>query len=241
MHGSSHRSVAAWFLGTWALTVHGVPAGPWRAGKAVSLVRYLLVNHDRLISAERLQNLLWPHRPTADRSVSLRVAVHAVRRGLGGGACNAYGAQLISRDGGYELCTSSLWLDFEEFVSRAAAARAAASAGNPLDTQHACEAALTLYQGPFLPGVDADWALDHREWLRTLAMDVVTHLHRAAEAAGDPLLAAQVCHRALRLDPYGTEYRALIGAYRQQHRAGSHHPAHASTHHPPARAHSRTD
>src|SRR2546429_2971538 len=64
-------------LGTFAVTVRGTPIRRWQAGKARALFQYLLLRRGTPVPRGTLLEALWPD---ADTSLSLRVAVHALRQ-----------------------------------------------------------------------------------------------------------------------------------------------------------------
>lgn len=207
-----NATVEARFLGGYSLTVGGQPMPGWRAGKAKALFQYLVVHRNRVVSRERLHEALWPGRRPQGSS-SLNVAIHAVRCGLA-----VTDAVVIERcDDGYVLRADSLWTDFEAVeASVEAGYHAAANGDRGLAAEHFRDA-VRLYSGVFLPDVDADWAAERREWLRTLMLQALTWLCDGELAAGDMWAAIRWCRQMLEVDNYAEwAYQTLVDIHAQR-------------------------
>jgi DNA-binding SARP family transcriptional activator len=74
-----------------------------------------------------------------------------------------------------------------------------------------CEEALALCDGPLLPGVEDEWALDARESHRQRTVAVLESLAAAADDAGDSRRAVDLTRRQAALEPLSEEiHRALM-------------------------------
>src|ERR1700730_12579020 len=79
----SAPTVAAYCLGTFKLSLRGGPLAAWQSGRERNLFEYLVNHHDRVIPRDVLIEALWPDPDVrAAARVSLKVAVHALRRAL---------------------------------------------------------------------------------------------------------------------------------------------------------------
>jgi DNA-binding SARP family transcriptional activator len=186
-------------LGGFGVTVDGVPVHRWRAGKARSLFQFLVVNRNRLVTADRLREVLWPGSP---RSGALKVAVHAVRKVLGELSSDM---TVVQDGGGYLLCASSVSVDAERVEALAGQARAAERAGLGRRARALHRAVAHLHTGEFLVGERADWVVEHREWLRATVLHSLRTLREHASRDGDHLDVLSTCRRILELDPFAED------------------------------------
>ncbi len=199
MQPSVGAPVAVRLLGDFSMDVCGQPVGPWRGGKARGLFQYLLLNRGRLVVRERLQDVLWPDADRARGGTSLKVAAHALREVIARIPAEA-GLSLVYQDHGYLLRAERVWIDVDEFER-------SCSAG-------ADRAAMHLYRGDFLGGEAASWAVEQREWYRSLALRVLDRLRDAALHRGDDIELVGWCRRSLAIDPSReATYQALMTAH----------------------------
>jgi two-component SAPR family response regulator len=205
--------VAVRYLGDFSLLIDGQEVSRWRAGKTRSLFQYLLVNRDRLVLRERLQEVLWPGVDWSHNSSSLKVAVHALRQILkdipqsGGRPV----MEVCHQDYGYVLRARGIKVDFEELESQFNAAQAAEARGDTAEALRCCRRVSALYAGDFLPGESADWVQEQREWNRSIALRAIDRLRADALAREQYTEVITWCRRILDIDPYREQvYRLLM-------------------------------
>lgn len=193
-------------LGGFGVTVDGVPVPRWRAGKARSLFQYLLVNRNRLVTGDRLREVLW--RAGTPQSGALKVAVHAVRRVLDELPADM---TIVQDGGGYLLRASAVSVDTERVDALAEQARVAARAGDEAKALRLHRGVVAHYTGEFLVGEQADWVVEHREWLRATVLHSLRTLREHALRDGDFLDVLAACRRILEMDPYAEDaYQSLM-------------------------------
>lgn len=199
MQPSTGMPVAVRLLGDFSVDVGGRSVGPWRGGKARGLFQYLLLNRGRLVVRERLNEVLWPGTDRARGGSSLKVAAHALREVLSRVPAEA-GLELIYQDHGYLLRAERVWIDVDEFE------RCCNTGGD--------RAAMQLYRGDFLGTESSPWAMEQREWYRSLALRVLDRLRDAALHGGDDIELVTWCRRSLEIDPSReATYQALMAAH----------------------------
>ena len=123
------------------------------------------------LSREKLAAILWPESGKQQASHSLNVAVHALRKELGSDVIQSVGTNL-------ELDLAALDCDAVKFVTAVAA--------------NDMQAAVRLYNGPFLDGFFLDAAEEFEQWqegervrLAALHRQALEALATNAERAGD--------------------------------------------------------
>jgi DNA-binding SARP family transcriptional activator/TolB-like protein/Tfp pilus assembly protein PilF len=178
--------------------------------KARALLGYLAAQDGRLVSRERLADLLWPYQGSEQARHSLRNCLLELRKALGPQATHYLVAD-FSNCGIRDVVVD---LDRFERLSRS-------------QTATELQAAADLYRGEFL----ADFHIDSepfQEWLaaerdRTLALicSILQRLVAGQDAAGEPDAAIQSGRRLVALDPL-SEFgqRALMRAYAKAGRRG---------------------
>ena len=204
--------VAVRYLGDFALSVNGSQVSRWRAGKTRSLFQYLLVNRERLVLRERLQEVLWPGVDWSNNSSSLKVAVHALRQILK--SIPQVGREPVMevchQDYGYVLHARGVTVDFEELEAQFDAAQAAESHGDVAAALRCCRRVSALYAGEFLPGESAEWVAEQREWNRSIALRAIDRLRADALAREQFTEVITWCRRILDIDPYREQIYQLL-------------------------------
>jgi len=196
MNDSTPTTLVVRSLGDFSVTVAGTPVESWRAGKARNLFQFLLFNRGHVVPRDRLCQVLWPD-SDGDRSTSLKVAAHALRRILGTDEVS-----ISYQDVGYLLRCDGVWVDIEQFEATIEAARAAERDGDPGRALAAHHRATTLYQGDFLDGETASWADGQRQWARSMVLGSLNHLRADAMRRSDPGAVITWCRRILSIDPF---------------------------------------
>ncbi len=207
-------TVRIYCFNDFRLVINDASVNHWKAGKACELFQLLLLNRGKVLTRDILNDALWPNRSTSNRSTSLKVAVHTLRRILeraNDGDEREPALRLSTRDSGYRLDVQGTWIDTEAFKSSIVRAHLEHNRGN-LDQELAeYRYALDLYCGDYLPCLTSDWACIEREWLRGQALLALRRLAHAGLDAGDDYSVVDACRRILAIEPYCEEaYRLLI-------------------------------
>ncbi|MCT7357398.1 winged helix-turn-helix domain-containing protein, partial [Streptomyces sp. 15-116A] len=214
--GIARQAVRIRFFGDFELSVNGAPVRRWRAGKARGLFQFLVIHRGQTLTRDRLYEALWPGSDRSAGDSSLKVAAHALRRVLDAhpdSPC-ASGIRLTYRDFGYVLDVEDLWSDVDRFRELVHSGLRAAAAGDRGAARERLRSAVALYAGEFLRGESADWVVEQREYLRSLALRALEVLRAdAAEREDFPEL-IEVCRSTLGIDRHHEEtYRALMTAH----------------------------
>ncbi|MFF6983650.1 BTAD domain-containing putative transcriptional regulator [Streptomyces sp. NPDC008343] len=214
--GIARQAVRIRFFGDFELTVNGAPVRRWRAGKARGLFQFLVIHRGQTLTRDRLYEALWPGSERSAGDSSLKVAAHALRQVLDAhpnSPCTS-GIRLSYRDFGYVLDIADLWSDVDRFRELVHTGLRAAAAGERGAARERLRSAVALYTGEFLRGESADWVLEQREYLRSLALRALEMLRAdAAEREDFPEL-IEVCRSTLGIDRHHEEtYRALMAAH----------------------------
>ena len=184
-------------LGDFSVSVGGAPILHWRAGKARSLFQFLLINRDRLVSADRLREVLWPAGDHSPQSSSLNVAMHAVRRVLSQPEDGAERMCVEHHNGYYRLTVRDASIDVEELDN---CARAAVRTHDLTAAHRLHQRVAALYTGEFLAGEHADWVVEQREWCKSTVLHSLRELRARALRNNDYPKTIDACRRALDID-----------------------------------------
>lgn len=214
--GIARQAVRIRFLGDFELTVNGAPVRRWRAGKARGLFQYLVIHRGQTLTRDRLYEVLWPGCDRSAGGSSLKVAAHALRRVLDAHPDSPHesGIRLHYRDFGYVLDIAELWSDVDRFQELVHGGLRAAGAGDRGAARERLRSAVGLYAGEFLRGESADWVVEQREYLRSLALRALDVLRADAVERDDFPELIEICRRTLGIDRHHEEtYRALMAAH----------------------------
>lgn len=198
-------------LGTFDLSVEGVPFDQWRSGKARSLFQFLISQRGKAISRDTLINALWPDTSVGAPGTSLKVAVHSLRQVFRRLKSPAPAPKIICQGLGYRLVAPELWLDVEEFEHFYAVGRIHEQDGRASEAMNAYIRAAELYRGDFLEEEPDDWPAFRREHLKDQYLFTLTRLATMAQQGGDFQGAIGWCHRLLAKDRCREDtYRTLM-------------------------------
>ncbi|GAA1305258.1 AfsR/SARP family transcriptional regulator [Saccharothrix xinjiangensis] len=133
----------------------------------------LAVDVNHVVPAERLVERVWGVDPPRRAQATLSSYVSRLRQALAGNTTNPAGtatsatgtgtgtASLVHRSGGYALLTERTSVDLHRFHHLRA--RAAAAGGDDAQVEQLLTAALGLWRGEALTGVDSAWAATERD------------------------------------------------------------------------------
>src|SRR5262245_47110997 len=145
-----------------------------------AVLAYLLLNARTVLSADRLIDAVWGQTPPDTARAQIHAAVTAIRRVLR--AAGAEGA-LVTRGAGYVALPAPGQLDLDEFTTLVTAAQAQA-ANDPEAAVAQIRAALGLWRGEALAGVNADYAASARARLEERRLTAVERLAELELALG---------------------------------------------------------
>lgn len=180
------------------------------AGRAVSLLGYLVCHPENPQPRAHLAGLLWPESEHAQARTNLRRELHRLRILLRDSACLKVDAGFLCWRRGPDSV-----VDVHEFLTACRDAVTAVEAGDRERVEREGGQALALYRGAFLPGCYDDWALDARQDLARQCVDVCDQVAAYLLSCGDPVAAAVFARRRVALEPLEeTGYRLLMRAQR---------------------------
>ncbi len=139
-------------LGPLALLADSKPVDIGSTRQRVVLA-VLLLNADRVVSRDRLVDALWDRNAPATANSQIQFCVSALRRKLA-----AHGAAdvIATTPPGYLLRLGDHTLDAQEFELLVESGRAAAADGRPHEAVRHLLAALEVWRGPALAGVNSE-------------------------------------------------------------------------------------
>ncbi len=176
-----------------------IQSGDWRPA-ARDLFFYLLFEGPA--DREQVGLAFWEDASPKQIRANFHVTVHRIRQALGENA-------ITHQDGAYGVNPEiDLWCDAQELEKLASQARLLPP--HDARTEDLWRRAVGLYQGEFLPSLDADWAIRYRESLGELYMEALMGLGECARVRRDFREALAIFKRALDLDPYREEFHREI-------------------------------
>jgi LuxR family transcriptional regulator, maltose regulon positive regulatory protein len=172
----------------------------WRTVTARELFLYLLFygSHDR----EQISLEFWPDSAPRQVRASFHTTLYRARQALGENT-------IVFQDNVYLVNPElDIWCDAQELERLVRQARHMP----PRDarTEDLWQRAVNLYQGDFLPSLDADWVFTRREALREVYLEALTGLGECAQARQDFRTALHSYKSALSVDPYRENIHRMI-------------------------------
>jgi predicted ATPase/DNA-binding SARP family transcriptional activator len=186
-------------LGSFEVTLEGVPVSGFVSNKVRALLAYLAVESDRPHRRETLAGLLWPDWPDTSARSNLRNALANLRKVVGDREADPP-YLLSSRETLQFNLASDHWLDVATFR---------AAVGGPSPNVERLQEALSLYRGCFLEGfaiADStayeDWCLLVREQLQGQCLTALEQMMAHCEGQGEIRRALDYSQRLLALAPW---------------------------------------
>ncbi|MDX2163736.1 MAG: tetratricopeptide repeat protein [bacterium] len=193
-------------LGAEKVERDGVPIlpGEWRATAARELFFYLM-----FVGKARRETIsldFWPDHSAEKVRSNFHTTLYRVRQALGENVVIYQGEQ-YSINGDLDI-----WCDahaFEKLVERAQNLSL-----RDARTEDLFRRAVDLYQGDFLPLLEAEWIASTRERLRDLYLESLIGLGYCAEARADHRQSISLFKQALKVDPFREDiHRAIMAGY----------------------------
>jgi DNA-binding SARP family transcriptional activator len=175
--------------------------------KPRQILQILAAHHGRVMSKERLADLLWWDSPPAHPAGSIEHYVAVLRRRLHGRACPD--RPIVQTEGsGYSLDVSRVSVDLADFRS------AVADVSTWLHIERV-RAALRLSESDaFTEEPDAEWAESIRREVEGRRCDLLVRAAELGLADGDALAAARDAAEAIAVEPHlESAHRVLIAAH----------------------------
>lgn len=179
------------------------------SSRAIDLLAYLLLGHDRPHPREKLAETLWPEQPGAHSRKALRQALWSLRRIIaellpGGSDFLTADSETIQIN-----MTAGLWIDIAIFEAACNETRGIPGPHLSADMALRLHQAADLYTGDLLEGSYKEWCVYERERFHVMLITILDKLTDRALARHDAETAIEFGHRMLRFD------RARERTYRQ--------------------------
>lgn len=197
---SAGPALAVYFLAPFQIIRNDTRLADWAQCKSKSIFKYLIAHHQHPVARDVLMEKFWPEAdPVAARN-NLNVAIYKLRKVL---ACGDSTPCVVQEGGSYRLNPAlPLWLDADQFMLHAEAARRHERAGRIEPALQECHAAEMLYQQAYLDEDRyEDWIIPVRQSMQQNHLDILDCLYRHAFQAGDYKSCITVCRRMLEVDP----------------------------------------
>ncbi|HEX8157697.1 MAG TPA: AAA family ATPase [Solirubrobacteraceae bacterium] len=154
---------------------------PGRQGR--TLVAYLVLNRDRLVSRDELSDILWPSQPPAAPEAALNSLLAKVRRALGPSMIKGRRALMLELPPDAQIDVTAVSEQIEE-------AERALGDGDPATALEAAQAVLDVLSLSLLPDLAGDWIETWRRRFDELAPRAMEVAARAGLALGESNLPA---------------------------------------------------
>jgi SARP family transcriptional regulator, regulator of embCAB operon len=205
--------LTAHLLGALRVTVDGNLVDTASSRRTRNLIAYLLAHRPASAPRDGIMEAFWPGVEPALARNRLHVALSGARRALR----SACPVPVIERHfGAYRIAGSlDVWIDVEQFEQACADGKAADRAGDATAAAHHYEAACQLYEGDFLAEEPyAEWALERKDGLRLLAVEIQSRLVEIYAGRRDYGPASLLGRRILTIDPCNEQvHRRLMNVY----------------------------
>jgi len=205
--------VTAHLLGTFRVSIEGVPVDTEASRRVRHLIAYLLTHRRAPVHRDVLMNVFWPNATPAAARNNLHVTLSALRQVLRAAGPHAVVERRFDayRIGGQ----AAVWTDMEQFERLCDAGAQAERYGDGAAARHSYEAAGQLYEGDLLAEEPyLEWAAPIRETLRLTAIATQIRLVDSYLDRDDPASAATVARRVVAMDPCNElAHRQLLRCY----------------------------
>jgi DNA-binding SARP family transcriptional activator len=146
--GSAPVAVDFRLLGPLEILVDGVPQA-MPGGKPKSLLAVLLINRNRVVSADSLADAMWDSEPPTAYQGILQVYMSTLRRSLRAAGADGQ-AVITTQSPGYKLSTDDACVDLGRFTRRVASGTELLRARRYAEAATGLRAALAEWSGPAL-------------------------------------------------------------------------------------------
>jgi two-component SAPR family response regulator len=187
----------------------------WTYSKSREMLFYLLCNPAR--TKEQIGLALWPDASTAQLHDNFRITLHFLRHALGR-------PEWVLYEGGVYAfnCSMPYWFDVEAFEFHLSVANMAppGTIAPPAGADH-LDRAISLYEGDFLDGTEAEWCIPRREELLRNYLQALVAWGSVLFEACEYVQASEVYRRAIAKDGYfEAAHRGLMRCLARQGELG---------------------
>jgi len=182
------------------VTVDGTLVDTVSSRRTRNMIAYLLTHRRVPVPCDVLMNVFWPGVELEPARNRLHVALSGARRVFRAACADP----VIERHcNGYRIAGSfDVWIDAEQFEQICAAGKTADRAEDSAAAARHYEAACQLYEGEFLAEDPyAEWALEHKDRLRLLAVEILSRLVEIYAGRHEYGSASMLARRILTIDP----------------------------------------
>jgi DNA-binding SARP family transcriptional activator/tetratricopeptide (TPR) repeat protein len=175
--------------------------------KPKALLSALLLQARRVVSVDRLVDVIWDESPPQSATALVHTYVSSLRRGF---AAAGLGGAVATRAPGYVLDIEPDDSDLESFEKHLDAARRAERVDDHETAERHYDLALGLWRGPAFGGVDAAFARDRADGLAEERLGAEEGLARCRLAQGRASELTQPLRALVTAHPLREEARALL-------------------------------
>jgi DNA-binding SARP family transcriptional activator len=167
------------------------------------LLAFLVCERARPVPRDALAELLWPEDTPPSWESSLKALVSRLRPFTAGLAPRGSPVPVIrGQYGCYQLeLPKDAWVDVEAARAALDEAEGALRRGRPQEAWGPFNVAVAVARRGFLPGEGGTWVEERRRDLERLLVRALDGYGEAALAIGQPAIAVEAAHEAIRLDP----------------------------------------
>ncbi len=209
-----HHEVAVNVLGASRLLIDGVDTVDqhWRRERVRALLAWLIVR--RHGTREQIAGALWPDITPERAGKNLRTTLNYLHGLLEPGRRSGDATWFVEVDAQRISLRSDLPVDLDRFHELLDAAEAAEKSGRSSQALPLLLEAAELYGGDLASDLDASWLDLERLHVRSRSTRAMARAAELLTSSGRAAEAIDVCHRALRVDPFHERVLdSLVDAY----------------------------
>src|SRR5918997_832550 len=209
-------SLLVFFFGRFEMVCDGNPLQLGRSGKALTILKYLLANHNRPVSQDHLMGWLWPESNLKKARWSLNSAIHGLRKLLSGCSSSVSTNYVFLEDGYYRLSPDvGVTTDVDDFDKHHERGRRLEKGLRMTEAAIEYEKAIELYRDDYLvEDLYEDWTMVEREWLANAYVDILDRLAVHYLERGQLGESVRACYQGLEKDrSHEDSHRLLMTCY----------------------------
>jgi putative two-component system response regulator len=191
----------------------------WKTRKSKYIFAYLATQSGKDVGDEKIMDTFWPDNPPEKARQSLYAALSHMRKALeSGGEAGEHERVVLARKGFYKFNEDRPWFfDVSEFEKLYDQGQARLRDGREDEAVSAFQKAEALYQGPFMEGYYADWAVYLKENLEIKFTEILETMMEHFFAKERYEVACDYANRLLQIDNCHQEaHITLMTAYVEQ-------------------------
>lgn len=192
IESSSKSPLALRWFGESEVFVQGNPLPPLRHRKALWLLAYLTLRHDRAVARQEVAALFWPDAEESQALYYLRRLLTQLRSALGSEASRL----LTPSPHTLQLDLSGADCDVLSFDTTLA------RIGVSAQPEESLQKAISLHRGPLLPDCLEDWAIAERNAREQSYLGALERLVRLTREKGEAIAVVRWLRLLLTADPY---------------------------------------